>query len=403
MDLNKKKKGSLSVYDFNKKVERAHTNAEKYTLRKELFGTEEVLPAWVADMDIQTPHFVLDAVKKRLQHPIIGYEEFPQSAKEAQCQWIKRHHGKHFKPSHLLYSHSVVASMSVAIQAFSEKEDEIIVQTPIYPPFFQQVNLNGRKVLRNPLQKKDDGSYGFDLEHLKRLISSKTKLLLLCNPHNPVGRAWSKEELTSLLNLCQEHGILVFSDEIHCDLVYEPHRHTPFSSLGGAKNISISAYGVGKTFNMAGFAISTVAIEDEALMQRYKAVYDAIHFAQGSALSHVAFETAYKKGDAWLKQLKAHLWHNYTRLESMLTKYKHLVRLTPLQATYLAWLDCRGMGLRDKELRQWFIQKAKLGLNPGLAFGKEGSGHMRLNFAVTSEMMDEILYRLEGALQTYEN
>ncbi len=391
------------MYDFSKKIDRVDTNAEKYTLRKALFGTKDVLPAWVADMDIATPPFVIDAVRKRLEHPIVGYEEFPQSAKEAQCAWIARHHDKRFEPAQLLYSHSVVASMSVAIQAFSEKGDEVIVQTPVYPPFFHQVTLNGRKVLRNPLLKQADGSYTFDLEYLRSSITPKTKLLLLCNPHNPVGRAWRKEELEALLEVCQKHNIIVFSDEIHCDLVYEPHKHIPFASLDGASELCISAYGPGKTFNMAGFAISTVAIEDEALMQRYKAVYDAIHFAQGAALSHVAFEAAYQEGDVWLKELKAHLWHNYTRLQTMLQKFEHLIRLTPLEATYLAWLDCQGMGVKDKELRKWFVKEAKLGLNAGLAFGKEGSGYMRLNFAVPSETMGEILKRLEGALEKYEN
>ena len=393
----------MYVYDFTKKIERSNTNAEKYTLRKQLFGTEDVLPAWVADMDIATPAFVLEAVKKRLEHPILGYEEFPQSAKEAQARWIARHHDKHYKASHLLYSHSVVASISVAIQAFSQRGDEVIVQTPIYPPFFHQVTLNGRKVLRNPLKKREDGSYTFDREHLEASISPKTKLLLLCNPHNPVGRSWKKEELGALLEICQKHNIIVFSDEIHSDLVFKPHKHTPFASLDGADELCISAYGVGKTFNMAGFAISTVAIENETLMQRYKAVYDAIHFAQGASLSHVAFEAAYNEGEVWLKELKAHLWHNYTRLQNMLQKYRHLIRLTPLEATYLAWLDCHGMGLRDKALREWFVNEAKLGLNAGLSFGKEGSGYMRLNFAVPSETMDEILIRLERALNRYEN
>ena len=391
------------MYDFSKKIERSSTNAEKYTLRKQLFGTEDVLPAWVADMDIATPSFVLEAVKKRLEHPIIGYEEFPESAKEAQCAWIKRHHSRHFEPSNLLYSHSVVASMSVAIQAFSQEGDEVVVQTPVYPPFFHQVAHNGRKVLRNPLAKRGDGSYTFDLEHLKTSITPKTKLLLLCNPHNPVGRAWKKEELEALLEICKEHNIIIFSDEIHSDLVYEPHEHIPFASLNGADELCISAYGPGKTFNMAGFAISTVAIENDELLQRYKAVYDAIHFAQGASLSHVAFEAAYKEGEVWLKELKVHLWHNYARLQSMLQKFEHLIRLTPLEATYLAWMDCRGMGLRDKELRGWFVEKAKLGLNAGLSFGKEGSGYMRLNFAVPDETMDAILERLEGALQTYAN
>ncbi len=390
------------IYDFTTAPSREHTNAEKYTLRKQLFGSEDVLPAWVADMDIATPDFVIEAVRKRLQHPIIGYEEFPESAKEAQIQWLYKYHGISLKSSELLYSHSVVASMSVFIQSFSEEGDEIIVQTPIYPPFFNQVKLNGRKMLLSPL-KEINGHYGFEIEDLRKKITEKTKILLLCNPHNPVGRSWRKEELESLLAVCLEHDIKVFSDEIHCDIVYAPHTHTPFASLNGAGDITVSAYGVGKTFNMAGFAVSTVAIRNNSMFKRFKEVYDSIHFAQGSSLSHVAFEAAYTQGEQWLKELKAHLWHNYERLSKTLEPFAHLISLTPLQATYLAWLDCRGMGLNDKKLRKWFIEEAKLGLNPGLSFGRSGSGFMRLNFAVPTQTMDEILKRLHTALERYEN
>jgi len=387
---------------FEVSPSRENTNAEKYTLRKTLFGTEDVLPAWVADMDLPTPSFVLEAIQKRLSHPIMGYEEFPDLAKQAQIEWIKRHHHITLEKELILYSHSIVASMSVFIQAFSKKEDEIIVQTPVYPPFFHQVTQNGRKVLKNPLKKDQNGIYRFDLEDLKSKITPKTKLLLLCNPHNPVGRAWTKEELQELLDICKKNDILIFSDEIHSDLVFAPHKHTPLLSLQGAKKIVVSAYGVGKTFNMAGFAISTICFADQKLFKRYKEVYDAIHFAQGATLSHVAFQSAYTQGDEWLKELKAHLWHNYTKLLKALKPYNHLIQITPLEATYLAWLDCRKMQLGDRKLRKWFIEEVKLGLNPGIAFGREGSGYMRLNFAVSSQMMDEIIKRLTKGLTCYE-
>lgn len=385
-------------YDFTNAADRSITNAEKYTLRTKLFGTEDVLPAWVADMDIDTPEFVLEGVKRRLNHPIIGYEEFPSSAFLAQIEWMKKHHNVVYALDEMFYSHSVVASMQVVIEAFTQKGDEVIVQTPIYPPFFHAPVQMDRKVLKNPLKQLEDGSYTFDFEQLRSKITHKTKLLLLSSPHNPVGRVWRKEELSDLLAICKEHNILVFSDEVHCDLVYGKHKHIPFCSLDGAKDRTITAIGVGKTFNMAGFAVSTIAVPSN-LVQQFKKAYDNVHFAQGNILSHVAFEIAYKEGEVWLNDLLTHLYNNYAMLQKLCKKYSDFISLTPIEGTYLAWLDCRKMGLNDKKLRQWFVEEAKLGLSAGLGFGKEGSGFMRLNFAVSSATMTQIILQLENALQ----
>ncbi len=386
---------------FETSTNREDTNAEKYALRQKLFKTEDVLPAWVADMDIDTPSFVIQAVKKRLMHPVFGYEEFPESAKEAQISWIKRYHDTEFEKEFILQSHSVVASISTAILAFSEIGDEVIVQTPIYPPFFKQVIHANRKVVYNPLKKNKDLRYTFDIDDLKSKITKKTKLLLLCNPHNPVGRSWNKEELEQIKEICLENDIKVFSDEIHSDLVLNS-KHIPFVSLDEADKITITAYGVGKTFNMSGFAISTVLFKDEELFERYKKRYDMIHFAQNSSISHVAFEAAYKNGDEWLSKLKKHLWQNYTRLKD-LTGLFDFIDITPLEATYLAWLDCNKMDLSDKELREWFVKEAKLGLSPGISFGRDGSGFMRLNFGVSVEIMDKIVSNLKRGLKNYAN
>ena len=391
------------MYNFTTQISREHTNAEKYTLRQELFGTEDVLPAWVADMDINTPLFVLEAIKKRLNHPIVGYEEVPKSAFLAQIAWMREQHGVEFSLQDMFYSHSVVASMAVAIEAFSKEGDGVIVQTPVYPPFFHTVKKLGRKVVKNSLVLREDGSYGFDMEELQAKITKDTKLLLLCSPHNPVGRVWKREELEAIAKLCYEKGIVVFTDEIHCDLVYAPNRHIPFASLNAqARDIALTAIGVGKTFNMAGFAMSSVAIPNKGLREQFKKSYDRVHFAQGAVLSHVAFEAAYKEAKEWLRELKIHLKGNYEMLQGVLREHSGLIKLTPIEGTYLAWLDCRGMRLRDKELREWFSKEAKLGLNAGLSFGREGSGFMRLNFAVPSDTMQEIVTRLQKALKRYD-
>lgn len=387
------------IYDFSESACRKDTNAEKYTKREELFDTQDVQPVWVADMDIDTPTFVLDAVKQRLNHPIVGYEEVPKSAFEAQINWMKKEHNIEFNLEDMLYSHSVVASMSVAIDAFSNVGDKVIVQTPVYPPFFHSVMQHDRVLLKNPLKQVQDGTYVFDIDNLKEQIDENTKLLLLCSPHNPVGRVWKREELEEILELCLKHNIVVFSDEIHSDLVYEPNIHIPFASLSKeARDITITAIGVGKTFNMAGFSMSSVAIPNKELRDKFSKVYKRVHFADGNALSHVAFEVAYKEGKVWLEELKVHLYKNYTLLKEICDKYPSLIKITPIQATYLAWLDCRGMKLSNKKLREFFVKEAKLGLNAGLSFSREGSGFMRLNFAISSAKMLQLVDKLDKAL-----
>ena len=387
------------MYDFSSSAPRENTNAEKYTLRKELFGTEDVMPVWVADMDIDTPDFVLDAVKERLNHPIVGYEEVPDSAYLAQIQWMKEEHNFEFEIKDMFYSHSVVASMSVAIEAYTQKGEGVIVQTPVYSPFFHSVLNLERKLVKNPLRVDTQGHYTFDIKQLEESIEADTKLLLLCSPHNPVGRVWKKQELEAILEVCLKHNIVVFADEIHSDLIYESNTHVPFATLDNASNITVTALGVGKTFNMAGFAMSCVIVKDEALRERFKKAYDRVHFAQGAVLSHVAFESAYLNGKEWIEELKVHLYKNFLLLETLCRDYSEFIKVTPIEGTYLAWLDCRGMALKDKALREFFIKEARLGLNAGLSFGREGSGFMRLNFALSSAKMSEVLKRLEHALK----
>ncbi|HUH41791.1 MAG TPA: PatB family C-S lyase [Sulfurimonas sp.] len=394
----------MNKYDFTTSACREDTNAEKYALREKLFGTNDVLPLWVADMDIDTPSFVLEAVKERLEHPIIGYEEVPKSAFLAQIEWMKQKHGVEFELEDMFYSHSVVASMNAAIEAFSEKGDNIIVQTPVYPPFFRGVIEHERELLKNPLKQLSDGSYTFDIEDLISKIDKKTKLLLLSSPHNPVGRVWRRDELERILEVCLKHNIVVFSDEIHSDLVYEPNVHIPFASLSQkARDITVTAIGAGKTFNMAGFAISSVAIPNAKLREKFSKVYNSIHFAQGNVLSHVAFEAAYKSGKEWLEELKIHLFKNYNMLKELCQIYPQLIKVIPIEGTYLAWLDCRGLALRDKELREFFIKEAGLGLSAGISFGREGSGFMRLNFAISSAKMSQVLDKLQKALDKHRD
>ena len=390
-------------FDFDAVIDRSKSRAEKYTLRKQLFGTEDVLPMWVADMDIETPSCVVEAVKRRAAHPIYGYEEVPESAYDAQIAWMQKRHGVSIKREWMFYSHSVVATINTAIHAFTQPGDKVIVQTPIYPPFLKNVTRNGREVLRNPLRKTVEGDYRFDFDDLRSKIDEKTKLLLLCSPHNPVGRVWSREELEELAEICLEHNIKVMADEIHSDLVYAPNVHTPFASLSEeVANLTITAIGPGKTFNTAGLAISTVVVQNEAMRQDFDDAYERIHFAQGNVFAHAGFEAAYREGEAWLDELLVHLQRNIEKLSTLAERHSDKIRFVPPEGTYLAWLDCSQLGLGSKELRRFFIEDAALGLSPGVSFGKEGKGYMRLNFAVPGPVMDDAIAQLDMALSDFD-
>lgn len=380
-------------------IDRSSSNAEKYILRERLFHTEEVVPMWVADMDIATPECVIHAVQKRLLHPILGYEIMPDSAYAAQIEWMREHHSFKIEREWLSYSPSVVASIGCALRALSEEDDEVIVMDPVYPPFYSMVKQNNRRLVLHPLKQDGEGLYRFDIEQLKSQITPKTKLLLLCSPHNPIGRVWSRDELMGLGTLCLEHGIRIISDEIHSDIVYKPHSHIPTASLTDELLLNtITLIGPGKTFNMAGFSISSVCIADEMMRKRYDEEAHRVHFGDGSVLSHVAFETAYSEGGEWHQKLLNHLKHNARLIEEWVAEHP-IIQFRPPEATYLAWLDCRALGLGDRELREFFVQKAGLGLSPGLSFGKEGSGFMRLNFAVPRSVLEEALQKLSGALR----
>ncbi len=390
-------------FDFQCVVDRTTSNAEKYKLRQKLFKTEDVIPMWVADMDIETPPCIVEAVKKRAAHPIYGYEEVPDSAYEAQIAWMKKRHGFEIGREWMFYSHSVVATINTAIHAFTKPGEKVIVQTPIYPPFLSNVTRNGREILRNPLHRSPEGDYTFDLDDLRSKIDADTKLLLLCSPHNPVGRVWRRDELEALAEICLEHNIKVVADEIHSDLVYAPYKHIPFATLSDeVAEITLTAIGPGKTFNTAGLAISTVVVQNEQMRAAFSDAYERIHFAQGNVFAHVGLEAAYREGEQWLEELLVHLHRNIEKLTELAERHRDKIRFIEPQGTYLAWLDCSGLGLGSSELKRFFIEDAALGLSPGVSFGKEGKGYMRLNFAVPGPVMDDAIAHLEMALSDFD-
>ena len=386
-------------YDFTQSSNREDTSAEKYVAREDIFGTKDIIPLWIADMDIDSPIFIKKALEKRLQHQVYGYEKVLDDIFLAQTIWLNKRYSTTYKISDILYSHSVVSSMNVVIDAFTNIDDEVIIPTPVYAPLFKNVSQQNRKAVISTLKKDYKGYYTFDFEDIKSKITPKTKLFLLCNPHNPIGRAWQKDELEQLVNICKQNNIIIFSDEIHCDLVYLPKKHTAVSTIKHAKEITISAYSMGKTFNLSGLSMSTIIIEDKRLQKIFKKSYDKFYFSQGNILSHIAFKEAYTFGEVWLDELKLHLYENYKKLKNICDKYPNLIKLTPIEATYLAWIDCTKMNMNDEKLNSFFVKKAKLGLGAGIGFGDGGKNHMRLNFAVSSTKMDEIILLLNEALK----
>lgn len=297
------------------------------------------------------------------------------------------------------FSPSVVTTINAAIQAYTEPGDSIIVQEPVYFPFFKSVRNNDRKVIFNSLKCDEDGYYTFDLDGLKEQIDNRTRLLLLCSPENPVGRVWKKDELQALAEICLENNILVLADEIHCDLVFKHHKHFPFINLGDEiRDITITTIGPGKTFNLAGMATSTVAIPNPELLKKFDNICRRNHKGEGNIFGHVAFDAAYRGGDEWLDQLLEHLKSNVEDLKTLCDRFPDKIKVNIPEGTYLAWLDCRQMNLKNKDLLKFFVKQARLGLGNGFLFGRSGDGFMRLNFAVTKPIMQEALERLERGL-----
>ena len=387
----------MKKYNFNEIIPREGTNCIKYDAREWLFKTNDVLPLWVADTDFRTPDFIAEAIKKRAEHEIYGYTFKPDSYFDAVIGWMKRRHNWTIEKEWISSSPGVVAGLTLAIETFSKPGDGVIVQPPVYFPFFESVKGTKRKMVENPL-KIENGRYTLDFEDLRSKIDKNTRLLLLCNPQNPGGMVWTQNELEKLAEICLENNIIVISDEIHSDLVFTGNRHIPFATLSEetAKN-SVICMAPSKTFNVAGLASSLVIIPDKTKKARYERALNVGHLGMGNIFGSVALEAAYSNGDKWLDQLLDYLWENYLFLENFITKNLPKVKVMKPEATYLIWLDFREYGMNDEELMQFTVEKAKVGLNNGGRFGTGGDGWLRLNIGCPRSVLEEGLTRLKEA------
>ncbi len=387
-------------YNFDKAVVRCQTGSVKWDLAEDLFGMKGLLPMWVADMDFEAPKPVVDALEARVKHGIYGYTACMPSYYEAIMDWEKKRHGWNINREWIVFSPGVVPALSMLIQAFSSPGDKVILQLPVYYPFMDAVVNNKRRVLNNPL-KLINGKYRMDFEDLeKKAVDPRAKLLILCSPHNPVGRVWTEKELATLGNICIENNILIVSDEIHCDLILKGYRHVPFASISGEFLAnSVTCTSPSKTFNLAGLHVSNVIIADTKKRHNFSSKLKANGIIGPNAFGTVALEAAYRHGEEWLEQVLEYIQSNLEFLKKFVTGKIPQVRVIEPEATYLVWLDFRELGLGKKELQDLIRRKAGVALDDGYIFGDaEGAGFERINIACPGSILEEGLKRIEKAL-----
>ena len=386
-------------YDFDTLIDRRDTNCVKYDLRGKLFGKEDVLPMWVADMDFPVADFILDAIRERLEHPVLGYTFRSDRFSGSVASWLERRHDWRVETAAIGFSPGIVPALNMCVLEFTDPDEMVVVQPPVYFPFFSAISNHGRELVHNQLVKRGN-KYEMDLDHLEGIFKAGAKLFFLCNPHNPVGRAWSHEELMHVADLCVKYGVVVISDEIHSDLLLSGNHHIPLASLGkDIADLTLTCMAPSKTFNLAGLYTSVMIATNPVLMKRYEKILDAVHVGGDNILGQVALEAAYTEGDEWLRQLLDYLEKNFQAFCSVLNASVPELLISPLEATYLAWLDFSFLQLDDEGLRDFIIHRAGLGLNDGPMFGPGGSQHQRLNLATPKRILMEGAERLVAAVQ----
>ena len=386
------------TFDFDAVVDRRGTDALKWEIPACKWNAPEAIPMWVADMDFVSPPAVVEALARRVEHGVFGYASTPISVFEAIASWMNTRHGWEVRPDWLSRAPGVVPSLYACVRAFSAPGDGVLVLTPVYYPFFSAVELSGRRLIRNSL-RFESGRWGMDFDDLVRKIDDRTKMMILCSPHNPVGRVWTEEELRTLAEICLSRGLIIVSDDIHGDLVFRGHRYIPLASLGpeiAARTITLGA--PSKTFNIAGLATSFAIASDRVLREGFRRELAAAGFELPNALGLTAMEAAYRGGGPWLGELL-----EYLEVGADLAVRFFDERLAPLrfhkpEGTYLALVDGRGLELSPKELDEFFLRKAGVCLSGGAVFGREAEGFARMNFACPHSVLREALSRIERAL-----
>ena len=386
-------------YDFDTVIDRRGSSCLKYDFGIARKGRDDLLPLWVADMDFALPDEVLDDIISRTRHGVFGYTDPDGAYYEAVRGWHQRRHGFTIKDEWITVAPGVVYAIACAIRAFTKPDEAVIIQQPVYYPFMETIRQNGRKLVNNQLVYRD-GSYVIDFDDFeKKIIENDVKLFILCSPHNPVGRVWTKEELVRLADICKEHNVYVFADEIHSDFVYPGYEHTSFMTLGDEYTEKlILGTSPSKTFNMAGLQVANAIIPDAKTRQRYRMENDASGYSQGNTLGLVATASVYTKGEEWFDQLLSYLWQNISYVRDFVKDNLPDVRLIEPEGTYLVWLDFSGYTDSHKDLEKLIVDEAKLWLDPGIIFGKETALFERINIACPQSVLSEAMNRIYDAM-----
>lgn len=382
--------------DFNKIINREGTNCYKYELRNKLFNSDDVYPMWVADTEFKAPDFILEALQERLNHGIFGYTLTDDAYYLAIMKWLKNVHAWDTKKEWIKYSPGVVPSVFASVLAFTKPNDKVIIQTPVYFPFYSAVNETGRQLVKNPLILKN-GRYQMDLDDLKSKIDNDTKMIILCSPHNPTGNVWKHNELLELCNLCLENDILIVSDEIHADIIYKGNTHIPTATLSGeiADNC-ITLMAPSKTFNIAGLNSSYIVSSNEGHLKKFHEQIEALHIGP-NIFALEATKAAYNNGEQWIKELVKHYTENTDIVRQYISSELRDVSLIEPEGTFLLWLDFRKLGLKRAELNKILVEKAKVGLSDGYMFGPDGEGFQRMNIGCSQIKLTEALNNIGQA------
>ena len=391
-------------FDFDRVIPREHTHSVKFDGRQQYFGTEDLIPMWVADMDFAVPDCVAQALAERAAHPVYGYTLYPESLYQSVIDWFQRRHKWRIEREWIMMAPGIVPSLNACCLTFTQAGEGVIIQPPVYFPFFTAVTDTQRQLMLNPLQLVN-GRYEMDFVQLEAQ-ASQAKLLMLCSPHNPVGRVWSRAELLEVLRIAKKHNLIILSDDIHADLIYSDHRHLMLGSLNDSEYADfihanvITAVAPSKTFNIPGLGLSSLIVPNPQHRKALQKVFDLLHVSASNPFSIAAYEAAYRGGGPWLDQLMFYLDDNKNTASSFLGAHIPQIKLIEPEGTYLLWLDCRALGMGDIPLRTFFIERCQLGLNPGIVFGKGGSGFMRMNIGTQRARLLTALESIRAALKS---
>lgn len=386
-------------YNFDEILNRKDSNSIKWNIPKMEYGDEDILPMWVADMDFKVADEILNALKEPIDHGVIGYELMPDSFYQSIIDWLYKKYNWKVEQEWISYIPGVVPGISVAVNEFTEEDDEILIQPPVYHPFYRVAENNNRIIIENPL-KLNNGKYEIDFKDMKDKITEKTTMSVLCSPHNPVGRVWTREELEEFANICVENNMVIVSDEIHCDLVFKNHKHIPIAAISDEISRStITLMAPSKTFNIPGLSASVAIIENKDLRDKFNKRLEKIELIHANTFSVVGFTAAYNKGEQWLREAMKYMEENADYAVKYINENIEGVKTYKPEGTYLLWIDFNGLGKTPEEINNLLIKKGKIMLNNGEMFGAGGEGFFRLNVACPRKTLEDGLSRIKKAVE----